>query len=337
MARLDAWQRAGQDESSIERYLVVALERSGLCITVQNGNQDYLYIANLFDGWPVSKKAEPDDASLFGPKIADEIKMLKRNVTDLSKRQQAEIVTDDDSCFDFTVEAISTGAGSYYILTRIVDLSEKRTAERVTKALLREVSHRSKNLLAIIQSLASQTARNSSTIEGFTDKFRGRLHALSKAQDLVTESSWRGAMLRDLVRDQAAGYFPDDRQIEFEGPNIRLAPNVSLHLGLALHELTIKATRAAQISGEVARASVFCRKTWLDGQSAVELTWKMPERQTDGKISAVANDAEGVPNFSRVLLEKVVPASMSGHAELVHAGGEKIYTIVFPISDATAH
>lgn len=282
-------------------------------------------------------KSEPDDVSLFGSKIAEEIQFLKRNVADLSGRQQAEIVTDDDGCFDFTVESIPTGGGSYYILTRIIDLSEKRTAERVTRALLKEVSHRSKNLLAIIQSLASQTARNSSTIEGFTAKFRGRLHALSKAQDLVTESSWRGAMLQDLLRDQAAGYLPAESQIEFKGQNVRLAPNVSLHLGLALHELVMKASRTAQTSSGVARASVHSRRTRLDGQSAVELTWKMPERLTDGRISSNTDDTEEIPNFSRVLLEKVVPASMSGHAELAHIDSEMIYTIVFPISDEVGH
>lgn len=328
-----AWQQAGQDEDSIQRYLLTALERSGLCITVQNDKRDYLYIANLFDCWSIPATGQPDDLSLFGPDIADRLDLLKTDAVRDTGQKQAEIVTDDDRSFDFTVETTPADGDTYYILTRIIDLSEKRTAERVTKALLREVSHRSKNLLAIIQSLASQTARNSSTIAGFSEKFRGRLHALSQAQDLITDSEWRGAMLQDLLRDQASRFMPDhERQIRYDGPNIRLQPNVSLHLGLALHELIMKAIQTTPVANGAATVDVRCRPTMLDGQQAVELTWKMPNGLDHATPASEDSGAE-TNDFSRVLLEKVVPASMSGRADYRHAGDELVYTIVFPISD----
>ena len=324
MAEWVAWQKAGQKKAKIERYLIMALERSGLCITVQNSDRAYLYIANLFDQWTIDVQDEPDDVSLFGPAIAKSLRELKDAAVAEKNLKQAEIVIDEDNAFDFTVETVPAEGGSYYLLTRIIDLSEKKTAERVTTALLREVSHRSKNLLAIIQSLASQTARNSDTVTEFNDAFRGRLHALSRAQDLITESNWRGAMVKDLLHEQVARYMPDEKRIiSFEGQNILLSPNISLHLGLALHELTIMATRTleARRNGQI---RVRCELGEAEGEKVAELTWAMPD-------GSVAGGVGGEADFSRVLLETVVPASMSGEAEYVKRDGDLFYRIVFPL------
>ncbi len=331
MSKRGAWQRMGQDGTEIQSYLVTALERSGLCITVQNANRDYLYIANMFDDADIPSDGNPTDVGLFGPEIADRLKALKDDALAEEGVKQAEIVTDDERSLDFTVEMIKT-EGAPVLLTRVLDLSEKRTAERVTKALLREVSHRSKNLLAIIQSLASQTARTSGSIGSFTEKFRGRLHALSQAQDLITDSSWRGAMLQELLHDQVERYLPDARQIEFKGANVRLAPNVSMHLGLALHELVMKATRATSFAMDEALVTVRSEKTTIGGKPALEITWKMPDT-AEHKDGIVEGDEADEPDFSQALLEKVVPASVQGRAKYCHENGNLIYIIEFPLND----
>ncbi|MCR2327014.1 hypothetical protein NSR98_25480, partial [Salmonella enterica] len=85
------------------------------------------------------------------------------------------------------------------IVTTAVEISELKHREQVLKILLREVSHRSKNLLAIIQSIAMQTARFSGSVDQFLQKFRGRLYSLSNSQDLVTDSNWHGAAFRELL------------------------------------------------------------------------------------------------------------------------------------------
>lgn len=325
MADWVAWQRTGQEEGSIQGYLITALERSGLCITVQNRDLDYLYIANLFDGYVIPENEDPDDINLFGIEIADRLKILKDEAIVEAGQRQAEIVTDDERCFEFVVEAIQPG-GTPLILTRINDLSQKRLAEQVTKTLLREVSHRSKNLLAIVQSLASQTARTSSTVEGFAEEFRGRLHALSQAQDLITESSWRGAMLKDLLFDQVERYLPQDREVHFEGVDVRLTPSTSIHLGLALHELVRKATKIIQRGECGVFINVSCTHTSLLGERAVELKWEMAD-PTPSSFSEEDQD------FGRILLEKVVPASIQGRAEYVQEDGNLAYTIDIPLSD----
>lgn len=321
----------GQDQANIQSYLVAALERSGLCITIQNADREYLYVANRFADSEIPADGSPTDESLFGSEIADRLGELKDDAIAEEGIKQAEILTSDERSLDFTVELIGDDK-SPLILTRVLDLSEKRTAERVTKALLREVSHRSKNLLAIIQSLASQTARTSGTVSGFTEKFRGRLHALSQAQDLITDSSWRGAMLQQLLHDQVERYLPDARQCEFKGDDVRLAPNVSMHLGLALHELVMKATSVQAYAADEAVVKVLSEKTTMAGKPALKLTWSMPEDAEDDDITATGAEAEA-QDFSRVLLEKVVPASVQGNANYTHTNGNLVYTIKFPLTE----
>lgn len=321
----------GQDQANIQSYLVAALERSGLCITIQNADREYLYVANRFADSEIPADGSPTDESLFGSEIADRLGELKDDAIAEEGIKQAEILTSDERSLDFTVELIGDDK-SPLILTRVLDLSEKRTAERVTKALLREVSHRSKNLLAIIQSLASQTARTSGTISGFTEKFRGRLHALSQAQDLITDSSWRGAMLQQLLHDQVERYLPDARQCEFKGDDVRLAPNVSMHLGLALHELVMKATDIQAYAADEAVVKVLSEKTTMAGRPALKLTWSMPEDAEDDDIAATGVEAEA-QDFSQVLLEKVVPASVQGNANYTHTNGNLVYTIKFPLTE----
>jgi two-component sensor histidine kinase len=79
------------------------------------------------------------------------------------------------------------------------DISERRRAEQRLQTVMRELSHRSKNLLSVIQAMAQQTARLSPFIESFIDRFAARLKGLSSSHDLLINQDWRGALLEELV------------------------------------------------------------------------------------------------------------------------------------------
>ena len=146
------------------------------------------------------------------------------------------------------------------VLGTSVEISEQKRREETLKTLLRELSHRSKNLLAIIQSLASQTARNSITVPEFLVRFRGRIQSLAYSQDIVTDADWRGADLKSLVRLQVERYAPDGMaQLETELTDVYLTPTASLHVGLALHELAVNAALYGSLS--VPGGSVAIRST----------------------------------------------------------------------------
>src|SRR4030095_13524813 len=87
-----------------------------------------------------------------------------------------------------------------------VDVTARKEGEAYLRLLMRELTHRSKNLLAVIQAMARQTARHSGTIERFLEQFGARLQALATSHDLLVQESWYGASLNELVRRQLGHY-----------------------------------------------------------------------------------------------------------------------------------
>src|SRR5690606_33607916 len=112
------------------------------------------------------------------------------------------------------------------------------------------------NLLAVIQSIASQTGRHADSIDQFLTRFRGRVQSMASSQDLVTSSNWRGAMLRELIHGQVAKYSDEPaRSVRFKGHDVQLFPNAALHVGLAMHELIVNSVSFGALSkprGQVA-------------------------------------------------------------------------------------
>lgn len=331
MADWVTWQQPDRDEDDMRAYLVQALARTGLCVTLQDDRQNYLFVANLFDPWELPTDGTPTDESLFGRKIAEQLSGLKTSALESGETVHQEILAEQDSVFEFIVETIKGSGDGKLLLTRIINLTDQKVAERVTKTLLREVSHRSKNLLAIVQSIASQTARHTRSKDDFLKEFRGRLHSLSKAQDLVTESSWRGARLHDLIARQAEKYVGDGTTpIRIKGDDVNLAPNAVMHIGLALHELIIKAVANGVMEDQTRPITVDCTRTKMNGQETIRIDWL----EETGQPEPVDGPSNGsFEEFSKILLERVVPASINGKARLSHEKTANRYEIVFPASN----
>ena len=130
-----------------------------------------------------------------------------------------------------------------------VDITERKEGEAHLRLLMRELTHRSKNLLAVIQAMARQTAKHTGSIQTFVERFGARVQALARSHDLLVQESWHSASLNELVRSQLAYYLdrePD--QVLIEGPDVRLKPEAAQSLGLALHELATNAAKHGAMS-----------------------------------------------------------------------------------------
>ena len=156
----------------------------------------------------------------------------------------------------------------------MVDITERKRGERERELLARELSHRVKNMLAVVQALAMQTD-HSRSVEEFRDTFIGRLQALARAHSLLLDAQWRGADLKQLVEQALEAYRVDHPDmIEIEGEPVPLTANQGLGLSLVLHEL---ATNAAKY-GALSHADGTRRVSWQveegDQSRRVRLRWQ---------------------------------------------------------------
>lgn len=209
------------------------------------------------------------------------------------------------------------------LIITILDVTEQKWRETTLRTLLREVAHRSKNMLAMVQSIANQTGRHSDTIETFMLRFRGRIQSLATTQDLVTSSNWRGADLANLVQDQVGRYVSDPvRAVRFEGDRPYLNPNASIHIGLALHELVVNSVSFGALARTDGTVSVEARLTTGQAQPGLVLIWSEP-------ISIGSQDI-GRKRFGSVALERIVPASLNGEAVLSISSERLDYRLTIP-------
>jgi two-component sensor histidine kinase len=303
-----------------------ALGSAGVSVIFQDSSLKVQYFENLPDHLQDVAVVGVDDLSLFGEKDGAHIVKLKRDVLDSGKPANAEIsfpTSDGIKIYEIKIER--TGAADFGILSVIFEVTESRHREKVLKSLLRELSHRSKNLLAIIQGIATQTARNTLSLDNFLIKFRGRLQSLSNSQDLITDSSWRGAYLFELAEKQFAPYWPDSTTpMPIYGINAHLTPNAAVHLGLALHELIVNSASHGAIAAGTTSITLNCRATELDGKQAVEIIWS--ETIT---MPTATHDFED-NSFSKTVLERVVPTSMNGRARLGVSPDRLDYRLTIP-------
>lgn len=146
--------------------------------------------------------------------------------------------------------------------------ADKSSHETEREILLAELDHRVKNVLAAVQSLASQSARRAVSLEGFLRDFNGRLKAMASAQELLTATRWRGASLHNLAAAELGPLAPG--RTRWEGPELMLTPRVTNAMSLALHELAMNAVKYGALSVESGRVLVRWKRSEDGG---FELEW----------------------------------------------------------------
>src|ERR1044072_4749009 len=115
------------------------------------------------------------------------------------------------------------------------DMTENREFKEHLGFTLRELSHRTKNLLAVVQGLARMIARRSDDLDEFEVRFRGCIQALAHSHDLLVQHDWKGATLQELLRVQLAPFGGlDTKKIRIDGPEVFLTPPAMQSLGLVM-------------------------------------------------------------------------------------------------------
>jgi two-component sensor histidine kinase len=130
------------------------------------------------------------------------------------------------------------------------DLIERSLAEQHTRVLLKEVSHRAKNILAVIQGIVRQTAERRDP-RNFARDLSERIAGLARSHELLVAGDWRGVELSEVVKSQMV-HLRDlgDSRITFEGPSLRISPHAAQVVGIAMHELATNALKFGSLSNK---------------------------------------------------------------------------------------
>lgn len=155
------------------------------------------------------------------------------------------------------------------------DVTEQRAAQARLEAsearqrfLLDEMSHRVKNTLATVLSIALQTSRTAGSLPAFSADFEARIHALAKTHDLLTAEAWNGAHLQAVLETELQPYVGGDRRLVLEGDPVVLDPQPAVNLALVFHEM---ATNAAKYGAYAGGGEVAVR--WAERDGMIELDW----------------------------------------------------------------
>jgi PAS domain S-box-containing protein len=194
------------------------------------------------------------------------------------------------------------------IVALLTDMTERKRYEEQIRLLMREVNHRSKNLLAVVQSVARQTAAYGDP-QSFARRFSERLQGLSASHDLLVHNSWQGVGLEELVRSQLS-HFKDlvGGRISLAGPDLRVNASAAQSLGMALHELSVNAGKYGALSNDSGK---------------VRITWEIAE-QPEGQRFTISWRESGGPRpeepertgLGRLILTRLAEQSLGAKVTL---------------------
>jgi PAS domain S-box-containing protein len=206
------------------------------------------------------------------------------------------------------------------------DITERKHWEQHTQLLMREITHRSKNLLAVIQAMARQTKVGSKSIADFEARFSGRLQALAASHDLLVQRDWHGVPVADLIKSQLGHYLDDHAtQIDISGQKMIVTPEAAQNIGLAVHELSTNAAKYGALSVPEGKVTVHwkCTRNGTE-ESRFHIAWN--------ELHGPNVEAPKHKGFGQVVLEQLAARALQGEATLQFSKDGVCWSLDIPAS-----
>ena len=217
---------------------------------------------------------------------------------------------------------MNTENKSDLILLAIEDMTDRVETDQVRQTLMNELSHRVKNMLAMVQSIGAQTLRQSSSLEDFKAAFDGRLHSLARVHDLLVAENWAGADLDQIIRSTLSPYGMDTR-IRIVGPSLYVTPEAGVALGMVVNELATNAVKYGALFGE---------------RGQLEVTWHLKGRADGPWVNLQWIESGGPPvvppsrrGFGSNLIERSITHQLRGTVTQNFRVEGLLCKIAFPI------
>lgn len=267
------------------------------------------------------------DAEVFGEDAASTLTPLKQRVleTGLALRTETTLSVEGEAHHqELQITPAEVGAHGRGLLIASIDITEQKREQAHLQLILRELAHRAKNLLSLVEGVARQTVKAEGLPKEFAERFGKRLSALGAAYDLLISHDWRGVDLEALIRAQLAHVTQDgSSRIAIAGPPVVVGPEAGQYLALAVHELATNATKYGVLGAGEGRLVVGWRLEDEGGPDRLlVLTWV-----EHGGAPATDPPRSG---FGRQLLETIVPRALRGHARIDFGGEGLKWSLSFP-------
>lgn len=188
------------------------------------------------------------------------------------------------------------------------DIGDRLQRESHINLLLKELSHRSKNLLAVVQGIARQSALRTSDFKTFVDNLGARLRALAHSHDLLVQENWHGADMHALIQTQTGAFEIAPDVVRIQGERLLVKPEAAQNIGLSLHELASNALRHGALSSP---------------EGSVDIAWSLVDRE-NGKALRLTWAERGGPEthlprrggFGLLVVSQITPRALGGQASL---------------------
>jgi two-component sensor histidine kinase/PAS domain-containing protein len=280
-ARLQLANRVAISESDLAdttRRFETALRGSRVTVAEQDSELRYTWVYNPSQGLDLTVQTMlgKTEVDFLNPESADLVQTLKRRALRSWKPVREEIRIHAGArtgWFDMQIEPILVAAGEVRLAVTSTDISRLKEQEEHLRVIMRELNHRTKNLLTIIMSLARQTSRGFNVPEAFLIRLQDRLKALASAHDVLAKQEWVGADLRAVIQGQLQYQleaYPN--RISFVGDPCLLPAEAAHYVGMAVHELGSNAVKYGALSCEGGRVEIAWTVADNDDRT-LELRW----------------------------------------------------------------
>ena len=171
-------------------------------------------------------------------------------------------------------QAIKRAGERHRLIGTVRDISVEKAADEHRRLLNHELQHRVKNTLGVVQGIVSQSLRVVATPAEARDAIASRLTTLAHAHDVLTQTSWQAAPIRQIVEGAVLAHCAEINRVEVGGPDIELKARAALALSMALHELFTNAVKYGSLSNETGRVELHWQIASAGADERFELNWR---------------------------------------------------------------
>ncbi|WP_082609534.1 PAS domain-containing protein [Bosea sp. Root381] len=208
-----------------------------------------------------------------------------------------------------------------------LDMTENRRNEEQRLLLTAELKHRVKNSMATIQSIATQTMRNATSLKQATEVLTARMQSLASAHDLLTREQWQSATIAESVAIALESFdAPGSKRFQVGGPRVSLGPRAAMAMVLALHELCTNAVKYGALSTPSGHVTI----DWLASRHGADQMIEFRWQEVGGPAVTGRPSRSG---FGTRLIEKVLAAELNGRGRIQYLPSGLVFTILAPLPD----